>query len=119
MARVIGPGEARKLDLPGRDSFDIVSAATGATGVTLRRVEIPVEDAGGPGREPHCHQKFEECIYVLSGQGTVHAASGAWPVTAGDTVLMPPGEMHMTRNTGEEPLVLLCFFPVAEIGSAG
>ena len=31
------------------------------------------------------------------------------------TLLVPPGEKHVTRNTGKETLVLLCFFPVAEI----
>jgi oxalate decarboxylase/phosphoglucose isomerase-like protein (cupin superfamily) len=30
-------------------------------------------------------------------------------------ILIPPGEMHVTRNTGAEPLVLICFFPVATI----
>jgi oxalate decarboxylase/phosphoglucose isomerase-like protein (cupin superfamily) len=28
---------------------------------------------------------------------------------------MPAGEKHVTRNTGNEPLVLLCFFPSADI----
>jgi mannose-6-phosphate isomerase-like protein (cupin superfamily) len=32
-------------------------------------------------------------------------------------VLIPAGEMHMTRNTGEVPLVLLCFFPVPDVGA--
>ncbi|MFL5050580.1 MAG: hypothetical protein ACJ8D4_11975 [Xanthobacteraceae bacterium] len=30
-------------------------------------------------------------------------------------VLIPAGEKHMTRNTGTEPLVLLCFFPVPDV----
>ena len=37
------------------------------------------------------------------------------PYCAGDTILIPSGEKHATRNTGSEPLVLLCFFPVADI----
>ena len=28
---------------------------------------------------------------------------------------MPAGEKHVTRNTGEVPLMLLCFFPVPDI----
>ncbi|MCW5602942.1 MAG: cupin domain-containing protein [Burkholderiales bacterium] len=43
------------------------------------------------------------------------ADSGRHPLKAGDTILIPPGEKHVTRNTGTEPLVLLCFFPVADI----
>jgi oxalate decarboxylase/phosphoglucose isomerase-like protein (cupin superfamily) len=35
-------------------------------------------------------------------------------VTAGDTILVPAGELHVTRNTGSSPLRLLCFFPTAD-----
>jgi len=66
-------------------------------------------------REPHQHSDFEECIYVLSGQGRTFAESGEFPLKPGDTLLMPAGEKHVTRNTGSEPLLLLCFFPVADI----
>jgi oxalate decarboxylase/phosphoglucose isomerase-like protein (cupin superfamily) len=34
---------------------------------------------------------------------------------AGDTILIPAGEAHVTRNAGSEPLVLLCFFPTARV----
>ena len=33
----------------------------------------------------------------------------------GDIVLIPPNEKHMTRNTGTEPLVLLCFFAESDV----
>ena len=115
MARVIGPGSARRLGLPGRASFEIVSGELGAKAVTLRRVEIPVPVAGAPGRGRHRNGDFEECIYVLSGTGTIHAESGELPVKPGNIVLIPAGEKHMTRNTGTEPLVLLCFFPVPDV----
>ena len=51
----------------------------------------------------------------MSGQGTTYAESGEYPLKPGDTLLMPAGEKHMTRNTGSEPLMLLCFFPVGDI----
>ena len=115
MARLIRPDEARDLGLPGRKSLEIVSADKGARAMTLRLVEIPVP---GPGDEPrgrHRHDACEECIYVLSGRGTVVADSGDYPVEAGDTILIPPGEGHVTRNTGAAPLKLLCFFPNAKM----
>jgi oxalate decarboxylase/phosphoglucose isomerase-like protein (cupin superfamily) len=31
--------------------------------------------------------------------------------------LVPAGEKHMTVNTGDEPLVLLCFFPTPDVSS--
>jgi quercetin dioxygenase-like cupin family protein len=115
MARLFKRGEARQLGLPGRKAMEIVSGERGARGVTLRIVEIPVAKPGDAVRAAHQHSDFEECIYTLSGQGTTFADSGEYEMRPGDTLLMPPGEKHVTRNTGSEPLVLLCFFPVADI----
>jgi mannose-6-phosphate isomerase-like protein (cupin superfamily) len=115
MARVFTQAEGKQLGLPRRKALEIVSGEKGARGVTLRLAEIPVPQPGETPREPHQHYDFEECIYVLSGQGTTFAESGEYPLRPGDTLLVPPGEKHMTRNTGEVPLLLLCFFPVADI----
>jgi uncharacterized cupin superfamily protein len=115
MARLYKLGDGRQLGLPGRKAMEIVSGERGARGVTLRRVEIPVVQPGDALRSAHQHNDFEECIYTLSGQGTTFADSGEYPMRAGDTLLMPAGEKHVTRNTGSEPLILLCFFPVADI----
>lgn len=115
MARVCTQAEAKHLGLPGRTALELVSGEKGARAVTLRLVEIPVPAPGESLRGPHHHSDFEECIYVLSGQGTTHADSGTYELRAGDALLVPPGEKHVTRNTGNEPLLLLCFFPVADI----
>jgi len=117
MARVIRQDEARSLGLPGRKSLEIVSGEKGARAVTLRLVEIPVPKPGEAPRGAHRHNDFEECIYVLSGEGCTEADSGKYPLRAGDTILISPGEMHVTRNTGAEPLMLLCFFPVPDVAS--
>jgi mannose-6-phosphate isomerase-like protein (cupin superfamily) len=54
---------------------------------------------------------------VLSGEGTTVAESGEIAIKPGDIVLIPPGEKHMTCNTGSVPLVLLCFFPVPDVSA--
>jgi quercetin dioxygenase-like cupin family protein len=118
MARVYKQSEAKRLGLPGRTSIEIVSGEKGARGVTLRLVEIPVSAIGDPQRGPHHHSDTEECIYVLSGRATTYADSGEYSLDAGDTMLVPAGEKHVTRNTGSQPLVLLCFFPVADVAKA-
>jgi quercetin dioxygenase-like cupin family protein len=118
MARVIKQSEGKRLGLPGRTSIEIVSGKMGARSATLRVVEIPVPVPGEPLRGPHSHSDTEECIYVLSGRATTYADSGEYALEAGDTILMPAGEKHVTRNTGSEPLMLLCFFPVADVAWA-
>lgn len=116
MAIVINPAQAKSLGLPGRVSNEIVSGAHGGSkAVTLRLVEIPVPVPGEPQRGHHCHDGHEECMYVLSGQGTTSSGAAQHKLEAGDTILVPAGEMHVTRNTGPVPLVMLCFFPVAEV----
>ncbi|HKW64371.1 MAG TPA: cupin domain-containing protein [Candidatus Acidoferrum sp.] len=115
MACVFTQAEAKQLGLPGRKALEIVCGAKGSRGITLRLAEIPVPQPGEVPRGPHQHYDFEECIYVLSGSGTTYADSGEFPLRPGDTLLMPAGEKHVTRNTGTEPLLLLCFFPIADI----
>ncbi len=115
MAKVLTQAEARSMGLPGRKSLEIVSGEKGSQAVTLRLVEIPPVKPGDSPRGKHFHQGFEECIFVMSGTGCTEADSGDYPLQAGDTILIPSGEKHATRNTGTEALVLLCFFPVADI----
>ncbi len=115
MARVLTQTEAKSMSLPGRKSLEIVSGEKGSQAVTLRLVEIPVPSPSDTLRGPHFHKGFEECIFVMSGSGCTEADSGKYPLKAGDTILIPSGEKHVTRNTGTEPLVLLCFFPVSDI----
>ncbi len=116
MARVIGLDKARELGLPGRVSREILAGARDGAALTVRHVQIPVPGAGDA-REPHSHRDCEECIHVLSGQGAFWTQSGEQAVGPGDTIHVPAGEAHYTRNTGSEPLVLLCVFPTASLGA--
>jgi mannose-6-phosphate isomerase-like protein (cupin superfamily) len=116
MARLLKPSQAKRLGLPGRLSLEPVSGEVGSW-VTLRIAEIAPPKPGDKPRGPHLHDGVEECIYVLRGTGITVSESGEIPVGPGDIVLIPPNEKHMTRNTGGEPLVLLCFFPAPDVGA--
>lgn len=114
MARRIAKGEGTRFGLPGRAALEMVSGAIGAA-ITFRVVEIPVPAPGEALRGPHRHLGYEECIYVLEGDGVTFCESGELSIHAGDVMLIPPGEKHVTRNTGDRPLRLLCFFPTPDI----
>lgn len=115
MARKIARGEGKQMGLPGRAAVEMVSGEIGSK-LTFRVVEIPVPAPGEALRGPHRHHGYEECIYVLKGTGlTLYERGGELPVQAGDVILVPPEEKHVTRNVGTEPLVLLCFFPTPDI----
>jgi mannose-6-phosphate isomerase-like protein (cupin superfamily) len=118
VVRVFTVGEAKRLSLPGRISREVVSGATGAEHVTVRHVEIDAPKPGEPKRGPHVHHGFEECIFVLSGEGVMESEDGEHPVKAGSGIIVPAGELHVTHNIGDGRLVLLCFFPVGDVASA-
>jgi mannose-6-phosphate isomerase-like protein (cupin superfamily) len=116
MVDVYTPSDWAELTLPGRRSWDIVSSRTGGRAVTLRYVEIPPEGTPGQRRNRHKHIDREEVMWVLSGSGVVEGQDSETPVAEGQVIYVPPNEPHRTRNTGQDTLRLLCFFPEAEIG---
>jgi len=118
MARVFALKDARIQKLPGRNSREIVAAASGAQMSTVRFVEIEAPEPGAVRRGPHVHFDFEECIHVLSGQAVMQTDKGEYPLIAGDTILVPAGEKHATYNTGTTVLKLLCFFPTNDVNAA-
>lgn len=115
MVRRIGMDETTLLDLPGRQSREVVAGKTGAAASTFRIVDISPE-ADGFTRGPHVHDGFEEIIHVISGSGVIRTDGHEIAICAGDTLLVPSGERHASSNSGTEVLRLLCFFPVADIG---
>jgi quercetin dioxygenase-like cupin family protein len=110
MATKISLSDAVDLDLPGRRSREIFSGAMGADS-TFRLVDIAVPRAGDAPRLPHWHPDSEECIHVLAGQGTTWVEGTEFTMRPGDTIHIPATQRHVTRNTGDGPLTLLCFFP--------
>ena len=115
MTAVIRAGSGRQLALPGRSAMELASAAEGGFGVTVRRVTIPPESPGKPGRGPHRHEGCEEVILILAGAGEFMAGGDVTAVGPGDVVVVSPGEPHRTRNTGPADLVSLCFFGVPDL----
>lgn len=114
MARLLKQADAKRLGLPGRTAIEMVSGEIGSR-VTFRIVEIPAQKPGEALRGPHLHHGYEECIYVLKGEGRTLSESGELAIGPGDVVLVAPEEKHVTRNVGKGLLVLLCFFPTPDI----
>ena len=110
MARRVALRDAVDLDLPGRRSREIVSGAAGAQS-TLRLVEIAVPEPGAAPRPPHWHPDSEEVIHVLDGEGITWVDGHEFQMRPGDTIHIAMNERHVTRNTGDRPLKMLCYFP--------
>lgn len=56
----------------------------------------------------HRHRVTEELYHVTAGRGRMTLGDDRFDVTAGDTVLIPPGTRHCIEATGCEALVILC-----------
>ena len=57
--------------------------------------------------EPHFHKKTEESYLILSGLATIQIQGELLSLTAGEAVLIEPGDIHQIKNNGEENLVFI------------
>ncbi|RMD80105.1 MAG: cupin domain-containing protein [Gammaproteobacteria bacterium] len=79
-----------------------------AVGLSRIGVHLVRLEPGRDSTEHHLHHDEEECLYLLSGEGTLQLGEEAFEVGAGDFVGFPAGgPAHSLRNTGSEPLLYL------------
>ena len=65
----------------------------------------------GKGHDRHNHPDSEEILYILSGEGEQMVDDGEpFAVRPGDTIYVPSGVFHSTRNTSWEPMRLLALY---------
>jgi quercetin dioxygenase-like cupin family protein len=92
-----------------------------AQGVTIRW--LINEDSGAPtfamrhfeiapgGHTPLHEHPWEHEVFILSGTGVAVGAEGETPFRPGDAMFVPGGERHHFKNTGDEPVAMLCLVP--------
>jgi oxalate decarboxylase/phosphoglucose isomerase-like protein (cupin superfamily) len=91
----------------GAIKWFVTPELTQGAGVTFGEVVLQP----GRGHERHNHPESEEILYVLSGEGEQMIDDGKpFDVTPGDTIYVPTGVFHSTRNTGWEPMRLLALY---------
>ena len=106
------PGGALEFQqLSGRLSADPLPPQL-AVGCSARVVRI----APGP-RTPHRHPRSAEVVYVVDGFGTAWEDDEPTVVGRGDLVVVPQGVPHATVASGTSDLVLVCFFPHADLAA--
>lgn len=64
-------------------------------------------------RPAHSHPLSEELIYIIHGSGKVMIEGEVGDVKEGSAVLFEQGKVHMLRNTGDQPMKVICFFAPA------
>jgi quercetin dioxygenase-like cupin family protein len=66
-----------------------------------------------PGRAPAHFHRYDEVIYILTGQGVLHLGEQRAPLAPGVCVHLPAGLVHCLENSGGEELQLLGVFSPA------
>ena len=53
-----------------------------------------------PGRAPVHYHTYDEVIYVLDGEGVLHAGGASTPIAEGSCIQLPARSLHCLENTG-------------------
>jgi mannose-6-phosphate isomerase-like protein (cupin superfamily) len=89
----------------GSEIRELAGVPTGnATHQSLAEATLP---PGGE-TEEHYHRESEEIYFFTHGRGRMRLRDEETEVSAGDTIVIPPGTRHKLWNTGDDPLRLLC-----------
>jgi oxalate decarboxylase/phosphoglucose isomerase-like protein (cupin superfamily) len=91
----------------GAIKWFVTPELTEGAGITFGEVVLQP----GRGHDRHNHPESEEVLYVLSGEGEQMLDDHEpFAVKPGDTIYVPTGVFHSTRNTGWEPMRLLALY---------
>ena len=91
-----------------KDGSEIRELAGIPTGNSVQQSLAEATVPAGGETEEHHHRVSEEIYLFTSGSGRMKLGDEETEVSAGDTVVIPPGTTHKLWNTGAEPLKLLC-----------
>jgi mannose-6-phosphate isomerase-like protein (cupin superfamily) len=91
-----------------KDGSEIRELAGVPTGNSVNQSLAEATVPHGAETEEHYHGVTEEIYFFTGGAGVMKLGDEESEVSAGDTVVIPPGTPHKLRNTGMEPLKLLC-----------
>jgi mannose-6-phosphate isomerase-like protein (cupin superfamily) len=82
----------------------LVTDEVGCRDVTQFRGDI------APGRAPDHSHIYDEVIYVLEGEGVLHADGEHAPVNAGSCIHLPAYLMHSLENAGDSTMRIVAVF---------
>jgi quercetin dioxygenase-like cupin family protein len=107
------PDPHATVDLLAEDRRDATAARQFALGVRAETGCPSVTQFIGfvpPGRAPDHFHRYDEVLYVLEGQGTLHIGGEQAPLAPGVCVHLPATVVHCLENTGGSEMWLLGVF---------
>jgi mannose-6-phosphate isomerase-like protein (cupin superfamily) len=55
----------------------------------------------GAGEVEHYHQRARQLFFVLDGDLEIEVGDQTFQLSAGESIEVPPGDLHRVRNTGD------------------
>lgn len=90
------------VQIPGKV---FVGSALQATGGEISFQSFPV---GAETGFVHTHKTHEELYIFIKGKGEMQVDGKVFPISEGSVVRVAPAPKRSVRNTGDEPLVMIC-----------
>lgn len=91
-----------EIQIPGKV---FVGIATGATGAEL---SFQVFEPGAGTPFLHTHKTHEEFYIFVKGSGEFQVDGTVFPIGEGSIVRVAPAAKRTLRNTGNEPMIMIC-----------
>lgn len=104
------PRPMQRVDLSDRSGFfEVVAGTDRSQGASM--ILEPGQTTGGPTNR---HERSDQWLYVVEGEGTAIVQGEEYALTSGDLVVIEPGEIHEIRNTGSRNLVTVNIYAPPE-----
>ena len=87
----------------------VITEDMGAENFAMRHFEISPD-----GFTPLHSHDWEHEVFILNGNGIIVGDGTEKPFGQGDVIFVPANETHQFKNSGDEPLSLLCLIPSKE-----
>jgi mannose-6-phosphate isomerase-like protein (cupin superfamily) len=88
----------------GEIVFELIgNAAGGSQAHSMAKIVIPP----GKASRKHYHPVAEESYFILTGTARMEMNGEVITLSSGDSVMIPPPQVHQISNAGEKDLVLL------------
>ena len=103
----IREAEGKLIQLPGRDWRMMIGPENmGSDNLIFGICDVPVDSK----LSPHQHDKEEEIIYVLDGEGVIILSGNEEPLEPGVAVFIPKGMEHWIETRGDQVLKFISLF---------
>ncbi len=102
-ARVVEP----RPETWGEMSWLVEDRSTPGVGLSVARMALAPGALSPAHRHPNCH----EVIHLISGRVEQTAGDQRYRMAPGDTVVVAPGQVHLTRNLSDSEAaeLLICY----------